>query len=220
MHVAVSFHLFHTVVMLIWYTVSVFSLPLPSFPEAPVALTSLDHFAARFWPPYSFWFCVLCEFDCIRNHTTQDGTNREIQSRDAWSLFVTLTSLSPKGLGNTKLIQIVVSWKNNNHYCRCFIFVKAAVPQILWRWSAECQAICWSNKTDRCMSGVADLISMNLLCGLALLVCHLGMLLKFNNCSWNAIKYSKYIQIKQNWFTIYRLSFCVIFACFHIRYMC
>lgn len=46
MCVAVSFHLVHAVVMLIWCTVSAFLLPFPSFPEAPEALTSSDHFAA------------------------------------------------------------------------------------------------------------------------------------------------------------------------------
>lgn len=164
MHVAVSFHLVHTVVMSIGCTMSAFLPPLPSFPEAPAALTSSDHFAACFWPPYSFWFGFLCEF--VLEITQHRMIQRDTEQRDACSLFLTLTLLSPWGLGNTKWIQITVSWKNH-HYCLCFIFVKAAVPQISRRCSAERQAICWSNKTHRCMSEVADLISMTLLCGLA-----------------------------------------------------
>lgn len=56
-----------------------------------------------------------------------------------------------------------------------------------------------------------NLISMSLFCGLIILVCHLEMLLKFNNYSWNVIKYSKYVQVKSDWFAFYPLEFCYFF---------
>lgn len=149
MCVAFSFLSVKTVVMLIWSTMSAFFYQFLFFLKPQWS-----------WPlkttlqPISGLLTFTSLVSCVNPAVLEIKNTGWYKQRDRAKrhlLLVPLTSLSPKGLGNTKWTQITVSWKIHR-YCFCFSFVKAAVPQTPWRCSAECQAICWCNNADHCMS--------------------------------------------------------------------